>query len=72
MAFGRASFLRPPASHSGAQPHDDHNGEVTMTFQDSIKTCLTKYADFSDRAVRSEYWWFFLFTLHGPFARLKF
>ena len=43
-----------------------------MTFQDSIKTCLTKYADFSDRAVRSEYWWFFLFTLHGPFARLKF
>lgn len=34
-----------------------------MTFQDSIKTCLTKYADFTGRAVRSEYWWFFLFTL---------
>jgi uncharacterized membrane protein YhaH (DUF805 family) len=31
-----------------------------MTFQESIKTCLTKYADFNGRAVRSEYWWFAL------------
>ncbi len=32
-----------------------------MTFQDSVKTCLTeKYASFSGRASRSEYWWFFL------------
>jgi uncharacterized membrane protein YhaH (DUF805 family) len=34
-----------------------------MTFQDSVKTCLTKYADFSGRAGRSEYWWFFLFVI---------
>ncbi len=34
-----------------------------MTFQDSVKACLTKYADFGGRATRSEYWWFFLFTL---------
>ncbi len=32
-----------------------------MTFQDSIRTCFSKYADFSGRASRSEYWWFFLF-----------
>ena len=32
-----------------------------MTFQDSIKTCFSKYADFSGRATRSEYWWFILF-----------
>ena len=32
-----------------------------MTFQESLRTCLTqKYADFSGRASRSEYWWFAL------------
>ena len=31
-----------------------------MTFVDSVKTCLAKYADFSGRATRSEYWWFYL------------
>jgi uncharacterized membrane protein YhaH (DUF805 family) len=34
-----------------------------MNFQDSIKICFTKYADFTGRASRPEYWWFFLFTL---------
>jgi uncharacterized membrane protein YhaH (DUF805 family) len=34
-----------------------------MTFQDSIRTCFSKYADFSGRASRSEYWWFFLFLV---------
>jgi uncharacterized membrane protein YhaH (DUF805 family) len=34
-----------------------------MSFQDAVRTCLTqKYADFSGRARRSEYWWFFLFN----------
>ena len=32
-----------------------------MTFQESITTCFKKYADFSGRASRSEYWWFILF-----------
>jgi uncharacterized membrane protein YhaH (DUF805 family) len=34
-----------------------------MNFQDSIKICFTKYADFSGRASRPEYWWFFLFNI---------
>lgn len=34
-----------------------------MTFQESIKVCFSKYADFSGRASRSEYWWFVLFIL---------
>jgi uncharacterized membrane protein YhaH (DUF805 family) len=34
-----------------------------MTFQESVKVCLTKYADFSGRAGRSEYWWFLLFIV---------
>lgn len=40
-----------------------------MTFSDSVKTCLTsKYACFSGRASRSEYWWFYLFTVLASFA----
>jgi uncharacterized membrane protein YhaH (DUF805 family) len=35
-----------------------------MTFLESIKTCLIdKYATFSGRASRSEFWWFFLFLI---------
>lgn len=34
-----------------------------MNFQDSVRTCLTKYVDFSGRASRSEYWWFILFVV---------
>ena len=34
-----------------------------MTFSESIKTCFSKYADFSGRASRSEYWWWILFVV---------
>jgi len=34
-----------------------------MTFQESIRVCFNKYADFSGRASRSEYWWFVLFIV---------
>ena len=34
-----------------------------MTFQEAIRVCFTKYADFSGRASRSEYWWFVLFIV---------
>lgn len=33
-----------------------------MTFGESIQTCFSKYADFSGRASRSEYWWWVLFV----------
>lgn len=32
-----------------------------MTFQESIKVCFQKYADFNGRAKRPEFWWFVLF-----------
>lgn len=32
-----------------------------MGFQDAVKTCFRKYATFSGRASRPEYWWFILF-----------
>ncbi len=31
-----------------------------MSLPDAIKTCLRKYADFSGRAARPEYWWWVL------------
>ena len=36
-----------------------------MDFQTSIKTCFSKYADFSGRALRSELWFFALFVVLG-------
>ena len=34
-----------------------------MNFGQSISVCFSKYANFDDRASRSEYWWFYLFCL---------
>lgn len=34
-----------------------------MTFQEAVKTCLSKYVTFSGRASRSEYWFFYLATV---------
>lgn len=36
-----------------------------MTFPEAIRTCFRKYATFSGRASRSEFWWFALFALGG-------
>jgi uncharacterized membrane protein YhaH (DUF805 family) len=42
---------------------DQHHERYVMTFQESIKVCFAKYADFGGRATRSEYWWFILFIV---------
>ena len=36
-----------------------------MDFQTSIKTCFNKFAVFSGRASRSEFWFFYLFLVIG-------
>jgi uncharacterized membrane protein YhaH (DUF805 family) len=42
-----------------------------MDFMDAVKTCLRKYFTFRGRAQRSEYWWFYLFTIIvGVFAQI--
>jgi uncharacterized membrane protein YhaH (DUF805 family) len=38
-------------------------GGKKMSFADAVRTCLSKYVDFQGRAMRSEYWWFVLFTI---------
>ena len=34
-----------------------------MNFTEAVKTCYAKYATFTGRASRSEYWWFYLFFM---------
>lgn len=34
-----------------------------MTFTEAVTTAFQKYATFSGRATRSEYWWFVLFVI---------
>ncbi len=34
-----------------------------MSFTEAIRTCFRKYATFSGRAPRAEYWWFQLFLI---------
>lgn len=37
--------------------------ENTMTFGNAITTCMSKFFNFTGRASRPEYWWFYLFTV---------
>jgi DNA-binding CsgD family transcriptional regulator len=46
------SFLNADAGAAGS----------TMTFYESIRVCLIKYADFNGQATRPEFWWFALFV----------
>ncbi|MFG1347473.1 DUF805 domain-containing protein [Xanthobacter autotrophicus DSM 431] len=34
-----------------------------MTFTAAVRSCLSQYATFTGRAPRSEFWWFWVFTL---------
>ncbi|MDA1174910.1 MAG: DUF805 domain-containing protein, partial [Chloroflexi bacterium] len=44
------------AAPGGVRPR----GSRTMSFDEAIRTCLSKYASFSGRASRAEYWWWVL------------
>lgn len=39
-----------------------------MTFTESINNCYGNYFNFSGRASRSEYWWFYLFNILVSFV----
>ena len=39
-----------------------------MTFVESVQTCFRKYADFSGRASKPEYWWWVLFVVIASVA----
>ena len=39
-----------------------------MNFTTAVKTCFRKYVDWNGRALRSEYWYFYLFVILGVIA----
>ena len=39
-----------------------------MSIQESVRTCIRKYADFNGRATRAEFWWWVLATTIVGFA----
>lgn len=39
-----------------------------MDFVESVKSCFSRYAGFSGRASRSEYWWWTLFVVLATLA----
>lgn len=41
----------------------NYQSSPSMSFGKAIKTCFKKYANFSGRARRSEFWWFFLLCI---------
>lgn len=52
--------------HMSAEPQidlEEANPKQGLSFTDAIATCMTKYATFSGRASRPEFWWFYLFTI---------
>jgi uncharacterized membrane protein YhaH (DUF805 family) len=46
-----------------ALAHHTPEEENNMNFGQAISTCFSKYATFSGRASRPEFWWFFLFQI---------
>jgi uncharacterized membrane protein YhaH (DUF805 family) len=43
------------------EKHEEMIVSDEMSFTESVKTCFAKYATFTGRATRSEYWWFGVF-----------
>ena len=56
--------LAPFCPHCGTRQRPETGGGGTpRTFGNTIKICWSKYADFSGRAPRAEYWYWSLFVL---------
>ena len=47
---------------SKTKPESTRATQNKLSFSQAIAVCMGKYATFSGRASRSEYWWFFLFV----------
>lgn len=59
---GKTNLTSNAGSEKSTENSNSKSREIKiMKFSESISVCLFKYATFSGRATRSEYWWFFLF-----------
>ncbi|SFO87987.1 Uncharacterized membrane protein YhaH, DUF805 family [Geodermatophilus dictyosporus] len=52
-----------PAPYGGYGTPTPYGATATMGFPDAVRSVLTRYADFTGRARRAEYWWFALFSV---------
>jgi len=57
------SAMPSAATADGAHASYDDGGGANVGFGEAIATCFRKYAVFSGRASRSEYWFFILFEI---------
>ncbi len=68
-ATGPVGMPAPIAAQRVPTEHEAGGGAAPpQSFVGAISTCLTKYAVFSGRASRSEYWYFGLFTFLAVFV----
>lgn len=56
----QGGYQQPQPPYGGA-PSYNHPQEIG--FGDAIKICFNKFADFEGRGRRSEFWWWYLFTV---------
>ena len=47
----------------GSLSSDAREADSPVTFFEAIRICLAKYAEFTGRASRAEFWWFALFVV---------
>lgn len=59
-----AGYSQPPYnSNSNGGTGYVQQSAPSMGFTEAVKTCFTKYATFTGRARRSEFWYFYLFIV---------
>lgn len=57
----------PVRARAGFQDQGHRRSHHPTGFQESVRAVFSKYATFSGRARRPEYWWFALFSVIGSF-----
>lgn len=66
LASQQPSTPQPPYQSGYQQPpygQPVNNQPQEIGFGDAIKICFNKFADFEGRGRRSEFWWWYLFTV---------
>ena len=66
----QGGYQQQPPYQGGYQQQPSYGGQPAYSnapqeigFGDAIKICFNKFADFEGRARRSEFWWWYLFTV---------
>ncbi|WP_197029061.1 DUF805 domain-containing protein [Blastococcus sp. URHD0036] len=70
--YGNQAYGQPQGGPPQYQPAPAYSGApaggASMGMPEAVRTVLSKYADFTGRARRSEFWWFYLFNFIVSFV----